>query len=55
MAKCEESHIAHYLLDTIEDHVTQIRRVWLGDLTILSNFRIKTSSLRSASDYELRL
>ena len=43
------------LVDTIEDHVTQIRRVWLGDLTILSNFRIKTSSLRSASDYELRL
>ena len=32
-------------LDTIEDHGTQIRRVWLGDLTILSNFHIETSSL----------
>ena len=32
-------------LDTIEDYRTQIRRVWLVDLTILSNFHIKTSSL----------
>ena len=42
-------------LDTIEDYITQIRRNSLGDLTILSNFHIKTSSLRSASDYESRL
>ena len=37
--------IPTYIVDTIEDHVTQIRRVWLGDLTILSNFHIETSSL----------
>ena len=43
------------IIDTIEDHITQIRRNSLVDLTILSNFHIKTSSLRSASDYELRL
>ena len=40
------------LLDTIEDCRSQIRRTWLGDLTILSNFHIKTSSLWSVSDYE---
>ena len=44
-----------YILDTIEDYRTQIRRSWQGDLTILSNFHIKTFSLQSASDYELRL
>mgnify|MGYP006975744387 FL=1 len=42
-------------LDTIEDYRTQIRRVWLVDLTILSNFHIKTSSLWSVSDYECHL
>ena len=44
-----------YVLDTIEDHRTQIRRSWQGDLTILSNFHIKASGLRSASDYECHL
>ena len=44
-----------WVLDTIEDHGTQIRRVWLGDLTILSNFHIETSSFWSVSDYECHL
>ena len=44
-----------YWIDTIEDHITQIRRSCLGDSTILSNFHIKTSSLWSVSDYKCHL
>ena len=50
---CRQSktvYVDKYAVDTIEDRRTQIRRSLSVDLTIWSNFHIKSTSLRSASD-----